>query len=128
MVATICWRLAVVLLQFAADQEIELLVGAAHFDVGLERDGIVALRQRVEQLVHGDRDAFLVAFGEIVALEDARDGVLGGELDGVHPLQRLEPLAVEADLGLFGIEDFEDLRLVGLGVLLRCPRGSWAGG
>ena len=33
-------------------------------------------------------------------------------------LQRLQPVAVEADFGFLRIEDLEDLRLIGLGVLL----------
>ena len=47
--------LAVVLLQLAADQQVEFLVGAAELDVGLHRHRVVALHQRVQQLVHGDR-------------------------------------------------------------------------
>ena len=75
--------LAVGALQVAAHQQIESLVGAAEFDVGFERDGVVALHQRVEQLVHGDRLLFLEAFVEVVALEHLRDGVLGRQADQV---------------------------------------------
>ena len=50
-------RLSVVPLQFASDQQIELLVGAAHLHIALQRNGIVALHQRIEQFVNGDRDA-----------------------------------------------------------------------
>ena len=95
-------RLAVILLDLAAHQQIEFLVGAAHFDVAFERHRIVGLRQRIHQLVHGDGHALLVALGEIVALQDARHGVLGAQPDHVQVLQRLQPLAVEADLGLVG--------------------------
>ena len=42
-------------LQFAADQQVELLVGAAQFDVGLQRHRVVTLHQRVEELMDGDR-------------------------------------------------------------------------
>src|ERR1700686_2432054 len=46
--------LAVLALNFAADEEIEFLLGGAELDVGLERDRIVGLQERVEQLVNGD--------------------------------------------------------------------------
>ena len=47
--------LPVASLQLAADQQVELLVGAAQLDVGLERDRVVALHQRVQELVDRDR-------------------------------------------------------------------------
>src|SRR5690606_41063040 len=47
------------LLQLAPDQQIELLVSPAHFEVGLERDRVVALQQRVKELVNGNRNAAL---------------------------------------------------------------------
>jgi hypothetical protein len=70
--------LPVIALEFAADQEIEFLIGAAHLDVGFEGDGIVTLGKRVHQFVHGNRDAFLEALGEIVSLQDAGHCVLAG--------------------------------------------------
>ena len=69
-------RLAVVFLQAAAHQQVELLVGAAELDVGLQRHRVVALHQRIQELVDRDRLLRGVALGEIVALEHARDGVL----------------------------------------------------
>ena len=110
-------RLAVVLLQLAPHQQVELLVGAAEFDIGLHGHGIVALAQRVEEFVDGDRLAAGVALGEVVALEHARDGVARGELDHAGGADRLEPGGVEADLGLLRVEDLEHLGTVGVGVL-----------
>jgi len=63
------------------NEEVEGLVGSAHLDVRLERHRVVPLRQRVEELVQPDRQAALVAFGEVVALEETRHGVLGSQLD-----------------------------------------------
>ena len=76
-------RLAVIALDFAADQEVEFLIGAAQLDVALQRHRIVALRQRIEQFVHRDRRPSLIALGEIVALEDPRHRVRGAEADDV---------------------------------------------
>ena len=63
------------LLQRAADQQIEFLIGAAELDVGAQRDRVIALHQRIQELVHGDRLAGLVALAEVLTLEHARDGV-----------------------------------------------------
>ena len=69
------------------DQQIEFLVGAAQLHVRPQRDRVVALRQRIEELVDGDGLAGLVALGEVVALEHARHGVVRREL---HDLGRGE--------------------------------------
>ena len=100
----------------AADEQVELLVGAAHLDVGFQRDAVVGLRQRVEDLVHEDGDTALEARLEVVALEHAGDGVARGQLDEALRSQLAQPAAVEVDDCLVGIEDLEDLLLVGLGV------------
>ena len=59
--------------QVAAEEKVEELVRPAELDVGFERDGVVALGERVEQLVEGDRLLRLPALLEVVALEDAGD-------------------------------------------------------
>ena len=109
-------RLAVVLLHLAPDQQVELLVGAAELDVGAHRHRVVALHQRIEEFVDGDRLVRPVALAEIVALEHARNGGGGGELDHARGAERVAPFRVEADLGLLGVENLEYLRLVGRGV------------
>ena len=109
-------QLAVVPLDLAPDQEVELLVGASELDVGVEGHGVVGLGEGVHQLVHRDRGVIAHALRKVVTLEQAGDGVLGREADNVLEAQGVEPFAVEADDGLLGIEDFEDLAAVGLGV------------
>jgi hypothetical protein len=91
--------LAVLGLQVAAHQQVELLVGAAQLQVALERHRVVALHQRVEELVHRDGGAALEALGEVVALHHAGHGVLGRQLDHAARAQRVAPLAVVAHLG-----------------------------
>ena len=86
--------LAVVALQLAADQQVEFLVGAAELDVGLERDRVVALRQRIEEFVDRDRLLALIALGEVVALQHPRDRVLRRELDHAVRAERRQPLRV----------------------------------
>src|SRR4030095_9985607 len=54
---------------------------AAHLAVRLQRHRVVALRQRIEQLVQGDRLVLAVAAREVIALQDARHGVLGRQFD-----------------------------------------------
>ena len=81
-----------------------------------KRDRVVALHQRVEELVHGDRLLAREALGEIVALEHARDGVLRGELDHARGAERLAPFGVVADLGACGIEHLGRLCVISRGV------------
>ncbi|CAM2144483.1 hypothetical protein PT2222_160058 [Paraburkholderia tropica] len=110
--------LAVLLLQFAADQQIELLVRAAEFEVGVERDRVVTLHQRVKELVDRDRHAALEALGEVLALQNARDRVARRELDHAVGAERHRPFAVVADFGLFAVEHERGLLEIRLGVRL----------
>ena len=109
-------KLVVVALQLASHEQVEFLVGAAEFDVGLERHRVVALRDGVEQLVHGDGLLFGEALVEVFALEHLRDRELGGQAHEAFVAELAQPLAVEADFGLVAVENLEDLRLVGFGV------------
>ncbi|KAG0735816.1 hypothetical protein G6F24_018585 [Rhizopus arrhizus] len=86
-----------VLLQAAAHQQVELLVGTAKLDVGFQGHRVVALHQRVQGLVDGDGLLGGVALGEVVALEHARHGVLAGQADHVGRAHLAEPLRIEAD-------------------------------
>ncbi len=114
-------------LDVAAQQQIELLISAAELDVGADRDRVIALEQRIEQLEDGDRLARRVALLEIVALQDPGHG--GGAQQGkqlLHP--HVQPLPVEADLEAVGIEDLQ--RLIGecLGVGIDLSRvENWPG-
>ena len=58
----------------AAREQVVELVGAAELDVGLDRDRVVGLHQRVEELGDRDRPPRGEALREVVALEDLRDG------------------------------------------------------
>ena len=110
--------LAVALLQLAPYQQVEFLIGAAELHVALQRHGVVALHQRIQEFVDGDRLIALVALREIVALEHARDRVPPGDLDEPGGVHAAEPARIEIDARLFAIEDLEDLLLVGLRVRL----------
>ena len=96
---------AVVRHHLAAGEQVVELVGAAELDVGLDRDRVVGLHQRVEEL--GDRDRLLRLHPllEVVALEDPRDGDRPREPDDVGVGQLREPLAVVPHLGALGVED-----------------------
>ena len=109
-------RLSVILLDLPPHQQIEFLVGSPHLHVALQRYGIIGLHQRVEQFVNGNRRIRSVALRKIVALEQPRNGVLRTEPDHIEKRQSSEPFAIETDLRLFGVEDFENLRLVGFRV------------
>ena len=83
-----CGALAGVLLQLAAEQDVEGLIGAAELDVGADLDRVVRLHERIEELVDADRRAVAIALGEVVALEHARHGALRAETDHVLEAQR----------------------------------------
>src|SRR5688572_6076388 len=104
--------LAVLLLQLATDQEVELLVSAAELDVGFHRDRVIALHQRIEKLMQRDRLLAGEALGKIVALEKLRDGVLGSEADDALGPQLVRPLRVVENLSLRGVKDLENLLLI----------------
>ena len=105
-------------------QQVEELVRAAELDVRLERHRVVALGERVEQLVERDRLPRLPALLEVVALEDPRDRDPRGEAHEPGRAERAEPPAVELDDGLLGVEDLEGLLRVGPGVLLDLLAGQ----
>jgi len=109
-------RLAVVLLQLAPHQEVEFLVGAAELHVGLQRDRVVPLHQRIEELVDRDREIAPVALAEVVPLQHPRDGVARREPDHAGRAQLLHPGGIERDLGALRVQDPEDLLAVGAGV------------
>ncbi len=69
--------LAVLALQFAAYEQVESLIGTAKFHIGLKGDGVVALHQRVKQLMHGDRCLFGKTLGKVVALKQTSERIAG---------------------------------------------------
>src|SRR6267142_1561028 len=108
--------LAMRALEITAHEQVERLVGAAQLHVGAERDRIVALGERVEELVEADRPARCVASGKILALQDARHRQVGGLANDVLEGERAEPLRVEPHLRAAHVEHLPELRLVRLGV------------
>ena len=112
-----------------AHEQIELLIGATQFDVGLERHRVVALHQRVEEFVDADRVASVETLVKVVALHHARHGVAAGELDHAARAQLVTPLAVVANLGSGWVEHAAGLLVVGFGVgldLFSCQRRARA--
>ena len=53
---------------------------------------------------------------EVFAFEHLRNGRRGGQVDHVRKAQLRQPLGVEANLGLFAVQDLEHLVLIGLGI------------
>ena len=107
---------AVVGLEVAAHQQVELLVGTAHFHIGLEGHGVIALAEGIDEFVDGDGALLAEALFKVVALHHAGHGVAGGQADEVRGVHLAQPVGIEFHDGLFGIEDLEDLLLVGLGI------------
>ena len=67
--------------------------------------------------MNGDGLTTGISIAEVVALEHARDRILGGDLDQIGGAHLTHPAGVEYDERLLGVEDLKYLLLVGLGVL-----------
>lgn len=61
--------LSALFLEVAADEEVEELIGAADFDVGMDHDGVPALEDGVADLVDAEGLLVFEAFFEVFALE-----------------------------------------------------------
>ena len=80
----------------------------------MERNGVVGLGDRVEELVETDRTAAAVPTGEILALQELRDRDVRGEANQVFEFERAEPGGVEVDPRPGHVEDLAELGAVGL--------------
>ena len=122
--------LALLLLEVAADEDVEELVGAADFDVGADFDGVPALDDGVLDFVEADFLTFFDPRFEILALEHLLHGDAGVEAEDVFEGHLPEPVTVEDDLGFVRVEDLEGLGGVGFGVgedVLAGKRGTGGG-
>ena len=112
-----CWgTLAHHGLELASDEEVEFLVGAAEFHVGLDGDGVVGLEEGVEEFGYGDGAIGLVAAGEVVSFEELGEGEAAGEGQNVGEGELAEPFALEDGFGAVLVDYAEELVEVGLGV------------
>ena len=110
--------------ELTAGEQVEELVTAAHLHVGVDHDRVVGLHHGVEELVQGDGGVARVALREVVALKDAGDGELAGNLEQLAQVHGQDPVAVVDDLGLGRVEDLHGLLDVGLGVELDLLMGE----
>ena len=121
-------------LQLAPHQQIKFLIGAAEFEVGFQRHGIVALHQRIHEFMDRYRLVAFVAFGKIVAFEHARYRVCGGEFNHVRRVHFVHPRRIKRDFSFVAVEYLEYLLGVGLRVARhvfarqRRARGVFTGG
>ena len=128
------WLEAVVRHDVATGEQVVQLVGPADLDIGPDRDGVVRLHGRIEELGQRDRLARGEPLCEVVPLEQARDGQRARQPHRLGERQRREPLAVEAELGALRVEHAHDLLPEALGVRVQLvvrehgPLGRAAGG
>ena len=94
--------LAVFFLKLAPNQQVELLVGSAQFEVGLQFDRIVALQQRVQEFVNRNGHARPETLGEVVTLDHLRHRVAGRQLNEPPGTQLIAPLRVVANFCFSG--------------------------
>src|SRR5690606_27774339 len=72
--------------------------------------------ERIHELEDGDRALLGVTLREVIALEHARHGVGGSQLEQLREVERREPARVELDAHAVEIEDVSDLSRVGFRV------------
>ena len=111
-------------LSFPAHQVVKLLVRPAELHVGLDRDGVVRLAERVQELVQMNRQVLAEPLLEVVALEQPVHGRPARQLDDVVERHRAQPLAVEHDARPLGIQNQAVLLAIGARVVLDLVRGQ----
>ena len=112
------WFLVHLLHELTTSKQVEQLVGATQFNIGIDADRIVGLHGGIEKLVQADRLIVVVALREIVTLKDACDREIGRDLQQALKVECKQPFRIETQCGLFGIEDLVRLLDIGLCVLL----------
>ncbi len=75
-----------------------MLVGASELDIGLNRNGVVTLEQRVEELADRDRLFCGESLREVVSLEHPSHCVVRREFQQAGRAESVEPLRVPPDL------------------------------
>jgi hypothetical protein len=96
-------------LEISADEDVEQLICAAEFDVGLNHDGIPSLNDGVLDFVKTHGITSVDAISEVLAMEHLLEGHAAVETDDVNERHFGEPVPVEDDLGFFAVENFEGL-------------------
>ena len=108
-------RQPVLALDFAVNQDVELLVRCAQFDIRLQHHCVVSRTQGIQKLMNGDRKILIQPRTKILTFQHARQPVMPAEPHHVVA-GHYQPLAVVADLGLFWVQDLVDLRQIRLPV------------
>ena len=81
------------------------MIGTTKLDVALDRHRIVGLREGIEKLMDADRFSAAIAFGEIVAFQELRYGILRREGDHFTEGKCVKPFAVVHNGGPFAVQD-----------------------
>ena len=105
-------------LQFPAAQQVELLIGPSKFHIAFKRDRVIALHHRIQELVQTDRLFRFIALVKLIPLKHLRDGKVRRQSNRSLKPQLVEPFGIESYLGLIAIQNLENLRLVGFGILV----------
>ena len=100
------------MLEITADEDIEKLIGATEFHVGLDNDRIPPLHDRVLNLMGAHRKSLVDPLAKILTLKHLLEGHTAVEPHDILEAHCLKPFAVEANGGLLRIEDLECLLLV----------------
>ena len=101
--------LPICLLDLAAEEQVEELVGASDLDVGVDGHRVVRLVERIQDLVRPDGRTRLEAVGKVFALQHLLQSCLAQQAQHVGTIHLAEPFGVAANLEPLVIEDEMDL-------------------
>ena len=79
------------LLEFTPHQKIEFLVRTAKFHISAHGDGVIALTERIKELMNSDRQTACVPLGEIIPLQHAGNRMLRRQFDHAGSPQLVKP-------------------------------------
>src|SRR5690554_938823 len=105
------------LLENPPHQQIKLLVSTTELHISFKRYGVVALNQRIQELMNSNWLLSSVTLGEIITLEHPCNRILTRELDHARGIHLAHPFGIEYNPGFLRVQNLEHLLFIGNGVL-----------
>jgi hypothetical protein len=103
-------------LDLTTHEQIEALIRPADLDIGAQGNRVIALDERIQKLVNANGASFSHALAKVIALENARDGVLTAQSHEIIRSESAHPFGIEPHFGTRRIEDSKHLLRVRFGV------------
>ena len=105
------------LLQLAAREDIEELIGPAELDIGRDRDRVIGLQERIEQILDRDRRLLLDALSKLLARQHLLRREARSKLDDVPQAELSVPLVLKHDASV--LTGHDEMKLIEVGLCVR---------